>query len=454
MKKISPAHKVRRSLLVERIKKEFHSNKGVVLLIGGFESERARFRQHSSFYYYTGITEPGCLAIIDLEGIITVYIPQYAESRARWVSGCLSAGDEAAGFCLVDHIEHLGKAYPGYNISPFAADEVYSTLVERLKQLVTEDTVVFVAQPRPLQEALEYRAVMDRLNAMVPEIRAVTKDISHIVAAQRRSKSKEEIELIYKAVDLTVVAQEAAARVIGAHRNERELQAGIEYIFAESGGRAAFPTIVAGGKNSTVLHYHENSQELRENELVVVDCGAELNYYCGDLTRTYPISGVFSKRQREIYELVLETQEHVVAHAKPGMWLRNQNEPEKSLHHLAVNFLKERGYDEYFVHGIGHYLGLDVHDVGSYAEPLQEGDVITIEPGIYIPEEGIGIRIEDNYWIIRDGNICLSESLPKDIETIEKMVQQGFGDDEREEPEDDENFDDYDDDDIDLEKLN
>ncbi len=452
MKKINPAHKVRRSMLIERIKKEYKVEQGIVLLVGGFEGERARFRQQSTFYYYTGITEPGCVVTIDMQNNTTVYMPQYAESRSRWVAGCLAVGDDAALLCNVDRIQYLGKPYPGYTISPLASDEIYADLIASLSGIVVDGSTVFVAVSKLSHENLEHRAVVQKLETALPGLHSLTKDISSLVAAQRRIKSKEEIELIYKAVDLTVVAQEAAARVICADKNERELQAGIEYIFAESGGTAAFPTIVAGGKNSTVLHYNENSQELREHELVVVDCGAELNYYCGDLTRTYPVSGMFSKRQREIYELVLETQAYIADVAKPGMWLKNPAHPEKSLHHLAVEFLKKRGYDQYFVHGIGHYLGLDVHDVGSYAEPLQEGDVITIEPGIYIPEESIGIRIEDNYWIIKDGNVCLSESLPKDLETIEKMVQQGFDDEESESFED--SAEDFDEEDIDLEDLN
>ena len=215
-----------------------------------------------------------------------------------------------------------------------------------------------------------------------------------------------------------------------------------------SHARTSFPSIVAGGKNSTVLHYHENSGTLRNGDLVVVDIGAEYNNYCADLTRTYPVSGTFSKRQKEIYEVVLATQEYIASRAKPGMWLKNKDNVEQSLHHLAVKFLAQSGYDKYFPHGIGHFLGLDVHDVGDYTVPLQEGDVITIEPGIYIAEESIGIRIEDNYWITKDGAVCLSENLPKEVEDIEGFMQDILNrrdeeDDEADEWEDDEDEEDY-----------
>ena len=197
-----------------------------------------------------------------------------------------------------------------------------------------------------------------------------------------------------------------------------------------SHARLAFPSVVATGKNGTILHYSDNNGLIKNGDLVLVDIGAELHNYCADITRTYPVSGTFTKRQKELYNLVLETQEYVAALAKPGMWLKNPKNPDKSLYHLAHAFLTKRGYADYFPHGIGHFLGLNVHDVGDYAVPLHEGDVITIEPGIYIPQEGIGIRIEDNYWIAKDGAICLSEDMPKTAEEIEAVMQQALSGEE------------------------
>lgn len=174
---------------------------------------------------------------------------------------------------------------------------------------------------------------------------------------------------------------------------------------------------------------------LKNGQLIVVDIGAEIDHYCADLTRTYPVGGTFTKRQKELYTIVLECQELVASKAKPGMWLSNKEKPEQSLHHIAKKFLDERGYGKYFIHGIGHFLGIDVHDVGDVREPLRDGDVFTIEPGIYIPEENIGIRIEDNYWMVKDGVVCLSESLPKKPEDIEALM---LADNESEEEEFDE----------------
>jgi Xaa-Pro aminopeptidase len=131
-------------------------------------------------------------------------------------------------------------------------------------------------------------------------------------------------------------------------------------------------------------------------------------------------------RQKELYQLVLDCQAYIAEIAKPGMWLNNKDKPEESLNHLAREFFKKKDLDQYFVHGIGHYLGLDTHDVGDYSKPLEEGNVITIEPGLYLPQENIGIRIEDNYWIVKSGAVCLSEALPKSVDQIENLTKETF----------------------------
>ena len=233
---------------------------------------------------------------------------------------------------------------------------------------------------------------------------------------------------ISRAIEITELAHEAAAQAIEPGILECEVQASLEYIMTASGSRPAFPSIVATGKNATILHYMANEAPLASGDLVVVDIGATQDGYCADLTRTYPVSGKFTKRQLELYKIVLDTQMYIADLAKPGMYLNHADHPEQSLHHLAKAFLKKHGLDQYFVHGIGHFLGLDVHDVGNVKEPLQENDVFTIEPGVYIPEEGIGIRIEDDYLIVKKGAICLSEHLPKDPAMIEEMVQEKLED--------------------------
>jgi Xaa-Pro aminopeptidase len=240
----------------------------------------------------------------------------------------------------------------------------------------------------------------------------------------RRIKDQLELSLIHNAVQITHMAHETAAGMIEPSKMEHEVKASVEYVFMQvAGAYPAFPSIVATGKNTTFLHYADHLHELKAQDLLVLDIGAQYCHYAADLTRTYPVNGKFSKRQREIYDVVLETQAYIESIAAVGMFLRNEQKVEKSLHHLALNFLKEKNFDKYFCHGIGHFLGLDVHDVGNVMMPLQEGDVITIEPGIYIPEENIGIRIEDDYAIAEDGAACLSYELPKQADEIEDLMK-------------------------------
>ncbi len=410
--------KNRREQLVDLIKKQYpDANNGIVLLFGSFESH-AVFKQERSFFYLTGIEEPATALMIDLENKkTTLFVPNYAQERAKWASSAIFAEQkERFGF---DELMYLGQECKGYQCHPFFTKEQYHNLLVIIDECVKNKKPIYTLNPQTVSGYVEQRFILQRIAQLISGFNSQLIDISPLVARLRRTKSRQEIEYIYKAIDVTIDAHDAVARAISADKKEYEIQALLEYMFTVRGCSIAFPSIVASGKNGTVLHYHQNNATLQNGELVVVDIGAEYNYYCADLTRTFPVSGTFSKRQRELYMIVLETQEHIAQLAQPGMWISNKEYPEKSLIHLAHKFLDKYGYGNYFVHGIGHFLGLDVHDVGDYSQPLQPNDVITIEPGIYIPEEKIGIRIEDNYWIVEGEAICLSEDLPKVPDDIE-----------------------------------
>lgn len=418
---------VRRKDLINTIKKENGQIKnGVVVLFAGFERDCQAFTQEHTFYYFTGISEPGVVLVFDLNRGSTLYVPNCFQERVKWMDSPIELIQKNASILKLDEITYLGESGSGYTLHPFFSPTEYMHLIKRLQNITKQKGSIFTLIPDNAHEYVEQRFVVERLRTLVPDIGEVIIDISPIVSHMRRKKDTGEIEQLYKAIEITGLAHEAAAHAMRNGITEREVQASLEYIMIGSGSHTAFPSIVASGKNATTLHYITNNGTLLNGDLVVIDIGATYNYYCADLTRTYPVSGTFNERQRELYNLVLETQEYIASIAKPGYWLKYADQPEKSLHHLAVVFLKERGYDQYFTHGIGHFLGLDVHDVGDYSVSLQEGDVITIEPGIYIPEEGIGIRIEDNYWVVKDGVECLSENLPKSAEEIELMVQQSF----------------------------
>lgn len=406
--------------LVARIQEAYPDKQGKLVLFAGFETEGRRFFQESSFYYYTGLQEPAVVLTIDLTGYKTLYVPNCMQERSKWVVVPFEVDATSAKAIGVDEIKVLGSTCAGYQMYPFFEQSEYSNLIADLKASMPADASLFVLHPSTSYGYIEQRFLLQRLQNFGCGYPII--DISAIVANMRRTKDIQEIEHIYKAIEITSVAQEAAARAIAAGVNEAEVQASLEYIMTASQADIAFPSIVATGKNATILHYMHNTAVMKKGDLVVVDIGARYKGYCADITRTYPVSGSFNKRQQEVYELVLETQAYIASLAKPGMWLSYKEHPEQSLNHLAREFLKQKGYDRYFPHGIGHFLGLDVHDVGDYTQPLRVGDVITIEPGIYIPEEQIGVRIEDNYWIVKEGSVCLSENLPKDVKEVEAMA--------------------------------
>lgn len=418
-------HKVR----IQELKQSIIDQHGTVaknaciVLFADFEHERIRFRQESSFYYLTGISEPGVAMTIGLDGESILWVPNCTPARSQWVDVPVAFEQKNAAHFGVDSIRFLGSDCTGYQFHPFFPKQEYDHLLAYLHKAVAHGGSLFTLSPHDSSSYIQQRLVIQRITSFVPELSKAIVDISYNVAQARRCKDMYEIEQLYKAIEITCMGQQAAAHAIGPDVTEAEIHATIQYIFAGSGAEQAFPSIVASGKNATVLHYMNNEDTLQENDLVLVDIGATHAMYCGDITRTYPVSGVFNARQKEVYSVVLELQEYIHQQASIGMWLSNSKYPDKSLHHLAKKFLEKVGYAEYFNHGIGHFLGLDVHDVGDYSKPLQEGDVFTIEPGIYMPRERIGIRIEDNYWVTQEGIICLSQELPKSIDGIEALVQ-------------------------------
>lgn len=416
--------KERRKHLLEAVQDEYpHLDNGVIMLCAGFEvAERTPFRQESSFYYLTGLNEPAAVLCIHWDGKEYLYLPRYADAREKWVNVSLKIGQQSNEYGF-DAVLPLGEIERGYSFYPTFEQRKYAHLISDLHQL-NERSHLFTLYDMDVAGYLFPIKLYQHLQTWVPTLKSIIKDISPFVHQMRRIKDQYEIDLIYKAVQLTQMAQQAAAREIAPAKFEYQVQAAVEYMFTYiAASRPSFPSIVATGKNTTVLHYGDNNEQLMEEDLVVVDIGAEYGSYAADITRTYPANGKFTPRQREVYQIVLDTQQYIESLAKPGMYLKNSQYPDQSLHHLAVGFLKNAGYADYFVHGIGHYLGLDVHDVGDYSTPLEPGDVFTIEPGIYIPAEKLGVRIEDDYVMTEDGVVCLSFDLPRQPDEIERWMK-------------------------------
>lgn len=402
---------------------DFFKEDGIVIVGGGFETVRTVFRQESNFYYLTGVLEPGAVLVM-YENRDVLYLPNYGKKRSQWVTESVQVSSEWAATLQVDEIKELGAECSSYAISSLFKLQEYSTFLN--------DFSIFFAGSGALGMILDLNSSRNAtqhqycsfLASQFQNLFSRIKDVVSVIDRMRRIKDSYEIECLYRASAITSYAHRAAAQAIKPGMYEYELQALIESIFIllESSG-PAFPSIVATGKNTTVLHYTDRHDQLKDDDLVVIDIGADYSYYASDITRTYPVSGTFLPRQAEIYNLVLETQRYIESIAQPGMYLNNHEHPEKSLQHLAVEFLKKAGYASYFCHGIGHYLGIDVHDVGNSKEPLKAGDVITIEPGIYIPEERLGVRLEDDFVIVDGGCICLSNDLPKSVDEIEALMR-------------------------------
>ncbi len=413
----------RRNTLLKEL--ETHSssiNNYAVMMCANFEQSRHAFQQNSSFFYLTGIEEPAAVLIMQRDGRTILYVPDFGTERGRWVENALTPQSDPLRIG-VDEIRPLGPRSTGYAYSSIFDPARYAILIKDLTDHVQASTTIYAIRSSCGSDDQPVN-LLAALTRSIPGLAQHQTDCAPMLAALRRRKDNDELRCMERAARVTCEAQREAARVIMPGKHEYDVHAIIAHTFERSGGYTpAFPSIVATGKNASILHYQGSTQQIAEEDLVVVDIGAQYNGYAADITRTYPAGGRFTSRQAQAYDLVLEAHEYAVSLARPGMFLRHDDYPEKSLTHLIRTFFRQHGVEKQFYHGLGHYLGLDVHDVGSYATPLQEGDVITIEPGLYFPDEQMGIRLEDDYLVIAGGVRCLSENLPKDRASIEELVR-------------------------------
>ncbi|MBA3343895.1 MAG: aminopeptidase P family protein [Gemmatimonadales bacterium] len=257
--------------------------------------------------------------------------------------------------------------------------------------------------------------------------RVEVEDLEPGMAALRLVKDGEELARLRRATDITTEALREAMQAARPGMWEYELEATIEYAFRRRGAeRVGFPSIVGSGPNSTTLHYDKGRRQTRPGDLVVMDVGAEFGYYTSDVTRTIPISGRFTPRQRQLYDLVLATQQTAIDSVRPGTTLGELNR-------VARNYMRRHSgklcgrstCDRFFVHGLSHWLGMDVHDVGSFATPLAPGMVLTVEPGIYLVDEEVGIRIEDVVLVTEAGREVLSNAAPRTADGVEREMLGG-----------------------------
>jgi Xaa-Pro aminopeptidase len=251
-----------------------------------------------------------------------------------------------------------------------------------------------------------------------------------MLSSLRTVKDAGEAALMRKAVDASVAAHFAAFKAVKPNVTEREISALMQYEWGKRGcERPAYAPIVGSGFNSTVLHYSDDSATMKAGDVVVIDAAGEYSMYASDITRTLPINGHFTARQREIYDIVLGAQQAAAAAFKSGKSNLRRNDPD-GLYKVAYDYINTHGKDlhgeplgKYFIHGLGHYIGLNVHDPDDYNVPLGPGMAFTIEPGIYIPEESLGVRIEDDFYVDADGKLInLSGALPSKADDVEKAM--------------------------------
>jgi Xaa-Pro aminopeptidase len=392
------------------------------------------YRQDSDFYYLTGFNEPESIAVItpsrDAEKF-TLFVRPRDPEQETWVGR--RAGVKGA------------KELHGADAS-FAVSEFRDKLAELLNG--ARNVYYRLGVNRELDEVLIKQLGEMRLRSRQFTAPDSITDPGLILGEMRLVKSDAEIELMQRAADIAAEAHVEAMKTVRPGMMEYEIEALIEYHFRKSGASApAYGSIVGGGANATILHYVTNDAELRDGDLLLIDAGAEYQGYASDITRTFPVSGRFSEPQREIYEAVLAAQVACVEMVKPGVTMDDLNNRAirmltESMVRLGLlagdvdKLIEEKTYRRFFMHGVGHFLGLDVHDAGRYkldgeARALTPGIVITVEPGLYIPADaehvpdrfrGIGVRIEDDVLVTPEGHRVLTAKVPKGIEEIEKLM--------------------------------
>jgi Xaa-Pro aminopeptidase len=344
-------------------------------------------------------------------GMEALYIPPRDRAQEKWTGPKLGPDDPDAsartGFATVR------------DSAQFAAD--LHAALKKFPKIYSELT----PQPESGKECFQTDEV-NKLRALAPQ--ALTADVRPAIAGMRAVKGPGEIALIRKAVEASVDAHLAAMQAVKPGVWEYQIAALMKYEFERRGCEwPAYPPIVGSGFFSTVLHYDEDSHQMHDGDVVVMDVAGSYSGYASDLTRTLPVNGHFTPRQREIYEIVLGAQNAAMDAAKPGAYVGGHGP--KGMNEIAYDYINTHGKDphgqplgQYFIHGVSHPIGLNVHDPMDYTRPLEPGMVITVEPGIYLPEEKIGVRIEDDILITPEGHELLSRRLPRTVEEIEKMM--------------------------------
>jgi Xaa-Pro aminopeptidase len=361
-----------------------------------------RFYQSDDFYYLAGVEVPDiALALhVDASGQLAdevLFLPPHDEQFETWNGARLSPGPPAETATGFRKTAPLGDA--AALLASWTAPTLY----------------VIGTPPAPLPSGMQLSEITQPREESVPPSSA---PLRAAIDALRLNKSDYEIDCLANAITITTWAMTEAMAAVAPGAYEYQAQGLLEGGFIRLGSeRPGFNSIVGSGPNSVTLHYEKNDRQMQDGELLVMDVGAKWKYYTADVTRTVPVNGRFTPRQREVYQVVLDAQTAAFNAAKPGITMHE-------LDGIARKLIDERGFGpgrKYFKHGLGHWIGLYVHDVGEYG-PIEPGMLFTIEPGIYINEEGLGVRIEDDYLMTATGAVKLSDGFPSDPDAIEALL--------------------------------
>lgn len=365
------------------------------------------FRQNNDFLYLTALETPDSWLLLSSTPDGTrqerLFIPERNEMMERWTGAKPSFEDAAAvsGISDVSAADEVERGIRRLAFNRDGAAAVYAPLSDRTRD---DELIQRLLFDWPLE----------------------VKDVEPVIAQLRLVKDEFELAMLQRAIDITAAAQRAAMQHARPGMYEYELEAVIEYTFRAGGAeRVGFPSIVGSGPNSVVLHYDKSRRRMEDGDLVVMDIGAEYSYYTADVTRTIPVSGTFSERQRAIYALVLGAQQAGMEAVKPGATIQDVNAAARAwMQEHSGDLCGDESCDAFFVHGVGHWLGMDVHDVGGYGAVFEPGMVLTVEPGIYLPEEELGVRIEDDVLVTESGYRLLSDGAPRDPGEVEALMRQ------------------------------
>ncbi len=392
------------------------------------------FRPDSDFYYLTGYSEPEAVAVLIPDrhhGEYVLFCRERDEKMETW-------NGRRAGLEGACSLYGANDAFPIEDM-----DDILPGLLE------DRDRIYYTMGNNA---PFDHR-VLGWVNQVRKRIRTGVKSpdefitLNHLLHEMRLFKNRDEISLMRKAAKIAANAHKRAMRVCQPGMMEYQIEAEILHEFMRNGARsAAYPSIVGSGANSCILHYTENTDELKDGDILLIDAGAEYGNYASDISRTFPVNGHYSREQRQIYELVLEANLAAIDQVKPG---KHWNDPHDTAVHILTEgllslgilkgklstLIKEQEYKKYFMHRTGHWLGMDVHDVGDYKlegawRKLEPGMVTTVEPGLYFqPHKGlsskwwnIGVRIEDDVLVKRDGNEVFTRDVPKSVDEIEALM--------------------------------